>query len=252
MKRTLLTLGLLFSLALPLSAQDATPCEIDLTSTVSLLVQAQGMAASGNTERALAQIELARIKLEAFEAACGPAPELPVTPVALELTQSRTIDDSDFDTTFQYPAGWSITDESGGVLLANAPEILNRSFDSAPPAFAPGEVALYMEVGDANTFGNGDAGTPSELLAELAAQVPASFGTQTEIVTFSVNDRPAALFTIAGANTDLMLMSASMGTVDGEPLFAQFILLAAPGELNAYEPTLQAIAESIDITSDSD
>ena len=85
MKRLIVMLSLLLWVVPVISAQDETTaaCEIDLTSTVSLLVQAQGLAASGDTDRALAQIALARTKLEAFEAACGDVADVRVTPVVL-------------------------------------------------------------------------------------------------------------------------------------------------------------------------
>ena len=249
MKRLIVMLSLLLWVVPVISAQDETTaaCEIDLTSTVSLLVQAQGLAASGDTDRALAQIALARTKLEAFEAACGDVADVPVTPVVLELTQSYTLEDFNSSATFNYPTGWSITEDSGGALFASAPEILSRDFDAAPPALAPGEAAIFLQLGDGNMFGGGDTDSPSDLLSALSANIPTSFGEQSDITTFSVNDQPAALFTVSGQETDLMVIAAKLGDFDGETLFAQFILLSAPGELNAYEATLQAVAETIDL-----
>ena len=246
MKRTLLTFAMLLSFALPLSAQDAA-CEIDLTSTVSLLVQAQGMAASGDTERALAQIALARTKLEGFEAACGAVVvDEPPTPVELALTQSFTLEEQYGGLTFNYPEGWAEAEDSGGILVGTSSEVVSRDFDTEPPPFASGEVAIFVTLGDAGSFGDSDGSDPALLLEAMAGQVPASFGEQTEVTAFNVNDQPAALFTIAGEETGLVVMAVRLGEVDGEMVFAQFILLTAPDELNVYEPTLQAVAESIE------
>lgn len=249
MRRTIPIILCLSLLFVPVSAQDAT-CNIDLASTVALLVQAQASAAGGDTEAALTQIAQAQSKLDAFADLCGSPEDIdgPATPVELELTQTYTFEDFNGDTTFSFPAGWVQTEDSGGVLIGTSNEVVSRDFDSEPPPFASGEAAIYLIVDTAGGFGPGDAQDPVALLETLRSQVPPSFGSSTAPVAVTVNDRPAALFTISGAATDLMLMSVELGTFDGEPVFVQFIMLTAPGELNAFETTLQAVAETVTFT----
>lgn len=240
--KKLLILSLLVATAFPAAAQD-TACEIDLASTVTLLVQAQGRASSGDTGAALSLIAQAQSKLDGFEALCGGGDV--VTPVEVALTQTFTIEDSfDGNLTFSYPEGW-VQGEDGGILIANAPQILNRSFNNEPPPFFTGEALIFVDLGRAGDFTRASATTPLEIVTQLSQEIPSSFGPLTAPEARTINDQPAALFTVTGVRAHLIVMSVQVGTLEGEPMTAQFILLTAPGELNQFEPTLTAIAESL-------
>lgn len=243
--KKLMIFSLLAATAFPAAAQDAA-CEIDLGSAVMLLVQAQGLASSGDTETALTFIDLAQSKLDGFEALCGAAVvDDPVTPVEVALTQTFTIEDSfDGNLTFSYPEGWA-QGEDGGILIATASQILDRSFTNEPPPFFTGEALIFVDLGRASDFTRGDASTPLEIVTQLSLEIPSSFGPLTAPEALTINDRPAALFTVTGVRAHLIVMSVQLDTLDGEPMTTQFILLTAPGELDQFEPTLTAIAESL-------
>jgi hypothetical protein len=243
--KKLLILSLLAATAFPAAAQDAV-CDIDLASTVMILVQAQGIAASGDTQTALTFIEQAQLKLDGFQAACGGAEIAdPEPPVGIELTQTHTLEKFQGDLTFSYPEGWAQDEDGGGIVVGTAQDVLDRDFGSEPPAMNPGEAAIYIDLGDNGSYGSDDITDPLSLMETLISQIPSSFGTTTEPVAFTANDRPAALFTASGEVADIMVYAVEVGSEGDEVTFALFILLTAPDELNTYEPTLQAIAESI-------
>lgn len=247
MKRTrILLLCILLAVSFPAAAQDAA-CTIDLAPIAASIVQAQAAASGGDTAQALALMAQIRAKLEATEALCGSGAGGPVAPPEELVTLRHQYESAVGTVQFLFPEGWSLNRDSGGVMVASAPDILQRDFNTDPPPMFPGEALIFVTAGDIDSFGGDEGDDLLTLMRYLADDVPADFGRISEPTRATVNDREAAIFTVLGANAEIMFMTLEIGTSGDETAYGQFILLTSPGELNAYESTLQAVATSMEL-----
>lgn len=138
-----------------------------------------------------------------------------------------------------YPAGWAYQEDAGMLALSNDP----AAFESSGiPAGAVGLIVIEPSLLGVLTGGQ-DMGF-EEMMAMLA--VGLSEGgvdvNSLEPEQIAVGDRPATrlFFTVEG--NDVLLLGLDLG--DGN--VAAVVALVAPGELDQFEDTVLAIAESIE------
>lgn len=161
---------------------------------------------------------------------------------ALPLTESITT--ADGRTTVQYPAGWvSARVATFGVYLANSSAALNRSLQSA---FRPGEAQIFVAVDTiARLTPTLNLGVPADADALTFLQgIVRAMGrllTFDEPEALTLGDLPAAQVRASSAG----LEGHSLVIELGNNVIGIIQTLAAPGELEQWLPTAQAVAESI-------
>ncbi len=163
-------------------------------------------------------------------------------------TLDKTYTSTDGTLTFNYPAGWVIREEAEQIFLATSDQMLQSTGSSA--AVTPGQFVVGIIVFPAARVpGLGAETGPLDVLSAFApflsgasetagdANVP-SFGSESEITIGS--RRAARAEGTSGADQSLLIV------LEVQPeVFTVMAAGSAAGELARFEPTLLAIAETM-------
>lgn len=239
MKRILISLSLLLLLAVPAAAQ-AQACTIDLTDSVIQLLQAQALAASGDTGGGLAQIAEARAGLAALVSNCG-----------AEGIEPGVLLDNEFGAPngsfiVNYPLDWIeggfSPNASGGGVFFGSSAAAAAALNSAVPQAEPGEQALAVAVATPALLGvTSQNPTLAEVVNTFAGISMAQFEVVSGLETAIRNDRPIARAQYRGESFEALLVGVQLP--DSEH-YAVVVGISAPGELEALRPIIDAVALS--------
>ena len=222
------------------SAQQTT-CTIDLSSVVAELLQAQATASGGDAEASLVQIAEVRAALAAITTACAEAG----VDAGVVLDNRFVAPNNSF--TVDYPSGWvegnfSTNAEAGAILLGSTPTAA-QALNTSIPQLSPGEQALVVAVGSANTFGVGGENPSLEaILQQFAERSLADFETTGELEMSSLEDRSVGRMEFGGEAFESVLVGIRLGDRD---LYAIVVAVAAPGELDLVRRLADAVALSV-------
>jgi hypothetical protein len=177
-------------------------------------------------------------------AACAANPVATPNPTTLDQTYTS----ADGALTFNYPTGWAVREEAEQVFLATNDQLLQSTGASATAT--PGQFAIGIIVFASNRVpGLSEDAAPLDVLsafapflsgASEAAEDPsaATFGQSTEITVGS--RRAARAEGSSGADQTLLVV------LELQPgVFSIIGANSAPGELARFEPTLLAIAQTM-------
>jgi len=239
MTRYLLVLMTLLTSAimvLPTFAQDAPACEIDVTSTVTLLLEAQAAGARGDSDAALAQIADARAALNAITAACGEAG----IQAALLLEGVYAAPNGTF--AFNYPEGWvdgNFLDATTGgqISLGSSPNAMAQ-MTTAAPQFEPGEQGLTVAFLPLSgiPFEGRAAANAGEAIVALLGNMPEGY-TIGEVQGSTLDDRlPVNVVTFSGEDFSGYLLTFDYG--DG-------VVIVAGGADGAGAEAIRELVEAV-------
>lgn len=244
---------MLMASGMSVHAQDETPppCDIDLSDTAALLVQAQAAASSGETDTALDTLAAVRAELDAIEAACGDDETPAVTQsAAAELAPPdgyQVYEAPDGDFAFAYPQDWTQFTENGTVFTGTS--------EAAATAITRGASTLTgTEQGAAVVVG-----TPPELVASAAADATPGdiadvyratlddLGFDADDVTeTTIQGETGAQVTFSAPGYDGLLLTFP---IPDTSTFGLVMASAAPDQREALESITRTIAESITVQS---
>ena len=238
------TLLLLFALvvlaaALPVSAQDS--CVTDLSSVAAQILTAQALASSGDIPGSVATIREARAALAAIQTACA---EAGVTASVL-LDGEFAVPDSPY--VFNYPLAWTAAQAQRPTAdlvvqpLGNTTRASEQALQG-DPVLAPGDQGAFVAIGNGASFGMAADGTPADVVAGIAANLPEGFQAG-EVTTTTINGQPAATLRYSGPTAEGYLIVRVVSPELG--LVAQVAGVTPAGELDALIPTIDAMARSI-------
>jgi hypothetical protein len=174
----------------------------------------------------------------AMLAACSSAATTTPTPTALALSQSIT--SANGTVTLSYPTGWAASAESVVIKVGNTTDVLNA------PAPAAGQFQMRIATG------------PIDALPDVPADATAR-----NILNHFIKGISSSALTLGAAN-DITIGSHSAARVDvtakdgqgtiialnlGAGVYALVSANTAPGELAKFEPTMNAIIDSIRYTA---
>ncbi len=231
MRKWLLLVVIVLAVALPLSAQEATPADGACPGDLSAVIAA--LSADYETPHdALRAVTAARAALQAAEIACARAG-------VVLLDETYTPTEGTF--TLNYPNGWSVgifsPSETGGVLFLGNTDIAQRLLQTEQPVLSAGEMALQVLVG-----------TPTQREEEALTAIVGDFelllrglypdSSVTEY--FTLDGRPAARMSFRGTTFDGFLVALTLD--NGR--FVAIRGVTATGNLDA----LQAVAEAVVIS----
>ena len=224
---------LILLIALPVSAQEATPeaCTFDLSPVLDLLNRD-----AEDPETALRHIVDARLALQAIEANC-----LAAGTVLMDQTYSP--DEGTF--TLNYPFGWQVgmfsPSETGGVLfLVNTP-LADRLLQTAEPRVNAGEMALQVLVGTP-VEGEGGEGALQTVLREFEQLIGSLYPDRSTTEFFTLDGRDAARFSYRGSGFDGFLVVIALD--DGRYVAIRGI--ASNGNLAGLQTAAEAVAASVE------
>jgi hypothetical protein len=182
-------------------------------------------------------------------AACAPTPPTTVSDTA---SLDQTFTSGDGTLTFRYPAGWVIREADEQIFLGTNAEALESSANSVPAS--PGQFAAGVIVlPTASVPGLGAQAGPLDVVSAFSSFLsgaseaagddnPPILGDPTAITIG--NRRAARIEGTSGADQALLI------ALELEPgVFAILAGGSAAGELSRFEPTLLAIAETIEYSS---
>lgn len=179
------------------------------------------------------KIWLAAVFLVILAAACSPTLSTP-PPGVLTLDQSYT--SAAGTLTFSYPAAWAIQEVENQVLLSTrALADPNRSATAAPGQFAV-SIAIYQAT---DLPGLNSNATPRNVLAAFTAVLGDT--NAPDPADLSIGSRRAARAESQAEAGQLLLIALELDA----GLYAILVGSSAPGELARFEPTLLAIAATI-------
>jgi hypothetical protein len=173
----------------------------------------------------------------AMLAACGSANN-----IALSQTYSAS------GLIFNYPAGWKVNDSTSAVLIANTQAALDAmQISSGSFNLQSGQVGASLVMLPMSQLKSlGADVTPVEVLKQIKA--PASVGQFGDASATTIgSSKSAARAAGSNATTDLLMVAVKIG----ENGYALVIAASAKGELSHYEPTLDAILDTIRYTPES-
>jgi hypothetical protein len=233
---TILTLASVFTAR----AQEAG-CDIDLSSIVTQLVQAQATASGGDTEAGLAQIGEVRAALAEITSGCA---EAGVTPGVL-LDNRFVAPNGTF--TVDYPSGWvegnfSPNPRGGAIFLGNS-ETAADALNAPTPQLRTGEKALVVAVGTPDLLGGEEENPSLEVLLQgFAARNLSQFAITGELEMTSLEDRTIGRMEFGGETFAAVTVGIQLEDSD---LYAIVVGVTAPDELDALRPLVDAVALSV-------
>jgi hypothetical protein len=174
----------------------------------------------------------------AMLAACGSANN-----IALSQTYSAS------GLIFNYPGGWTVNaDSASAVRIANnqaaldAMQVSGSRFNLQSGQF--GASMVMIPLSQLKSLGANF--TPVDVLKKISA--PAAVGQFGDASATTIgSSKSAARATGSNATTDLLMVAVKIG----ENGYALVIAASAKGELSQYEPTLDAILDTIRYTPES-
>jgi hypothetical protein len=151
------------------------------------------------------------------------------------LTQSFR--SSDGTIMLQYPAGWTVSDQAGQVVIANSQAAVNAVVP------APGQFQARMFGTPISAIANlNPSATPRQVIDFFADSLSTSGVTFNSASELTIGDRHDAA-RLEGSGTDGQAVVLVVGMGNGIFLFVT--ATTAPGELSRFEPTLQSIVSSV-------
>ena len=224
---------LILLIALPASAQDATPevCTYDLTPVLDLLTRD-----AEDPEQALRHVIDARLALQVIEADCLAAG-------TVLLDQIYTFHEGTF--TLRYPLGWQIgmfsPSETGGVLFMGNTPLADRLLQTAEPVVKEGEMALQVLVGTP-VEGEGGEDALQTVLREFEQLIGSLYADRSTTEFFTLDERDAARFAYRGSGFDGMLVVLALE--DGRYVAVRGV--TSSGSLVGLQAAAEAVAASVD------
>ena len=145
---------------------------------------------------------------------------------------------------FEYPAGWLVTDRGRTVQLGTNQAMAERQGGQPVPAGQAAMVVQFAAPAQAAAIIGTDAEPTVEALlaAILANQLPTVNFEPVQSIT--IGDRRSASSRGVAPDYEALLLTLSP---DGQEFFFMFIV-SAPGELESYRPALERVAATIGFT----
>ncbi len=178
-------------------------------------------------------------------AACSTTPSSTTLTVP---TLDQTYTSGDGTLTFRYPAGWVTRESEGQIFLGTNAEVLESTGSSAPAT--PGQFAAAVIVfPTASVTGLGAQAGPLDVVSAFAPFLsgasetagdtsPPVFG---DPIAITIGSRRAARVEGTSGADQALLIALELES----GVFAILAGGSAPGELARFEPTLLAIAETM-------
>ena len=217
-----------------------------------MLFQAQGEAASGQTDGALRTIALIQAALDDIVARCEATPAAPAAP--LSLNQTYVSEAGGFSVRF--PEGWMLDERDFlelGIRIAAGWDSRSDPADmfSINPTFLPGDRALAAFVVDISTmtFTGVDPDAP---VSENVALIADFFNfmlqpEQQSLRDVTIDGQVYSQLWLSNADLDLVVLG-----YDFEPgRFVTFVGMTGPGEGEGIIPVLEAFAGSFAALEDA-
>jgi hypothetical protein len=171
-------------------------------------------------------------------AACSGGTTTAPTPTALPLSQSIT--SASGTVTLSYPAGWAASAESVVIKVGNTPDVLNA------PAPAAGQFQMRVATGpvDALPDVNADA-RPRDILTHFTKGISSGALNLSAISEVNIGSHSAARLDVTAKDGQGAIIALNLG--DG--IYALISANSAPNELAKFEPSMNAIIDSIRYTA---
>jgi hypothetical protein len=143
--------------------------------------------------------------------------------------------------TLHYPSGWVIEAMSGQVVIASDEALFEISTEVPAGEGALGVIIFDDPTTNESLFVGEDIVGKLEYLIENLIGSSPDYVLSTDVEGLTVNDRDAAYTDgqLSGNEVFVLLVD------HGEERYLFMIGLAAPGEMERFEPKLKAIAESV-------
>lgn len=231
------------------------PCQINVDAAIALLEEARLKASDMDKEGARSLLLDAAAAVDELLLAC---------PGQIDISAEKILTVNDRGNPigqlrFKYPAGWLTAEEQSdfpNILIGSNASALAKPLDGDMlPAFAPGEVLIALGVINTRMMSLDDtlgkAPSPVDFVERLIAPVKDTLGKTSEPTARTLNDRPAAWVTLtdhSDFNLLVMIVDTQRITPDQQREYVMMLVLTAPGELAAIEPTLLAMAETFKLS----
>lgn len=231
--RKWLVVGLmLLAVAVPLSAQEATPadgaCPGDLSGIIAAL-----SADYETPEDALRAITAAREALTAAEVACARAG-------VILLDETYTPAEGTF--TLNYPNGWNAgvfsPSETGGVLFLGNTALAQRHLQTEQPVLSEGEMALQVLLGTPTQ--RAEEGLQA-IIGDFELLLRGLYPDSSVTEYFTLDGRNAARMSYRGDAFDGFLIALTLD--NGRYVAIRGV--TATGNLDALQAVAQAVAVSV-------
>ena len=249
-------------------AQQADPCQFNLSQLIAGLVEAQAASSSGQPAGALPVLRAAAQALTTLadrcEASLNPAQVTPeVTPDPNSLTVAEVTPEATAETlsqpgvfvadngafTINYPPEWitatylPIEPNNGAITIANSEETLT-AMNAQSPVMAAGQQGLQIIVGNPDALTNFELNAPT--LDELLGYFIGTFERiYTEIgtpETITVGDRNVGRLFFGGESFDAVLYLVE---ITPGARYAVLAGIGAKGERDAIIPIVEAAVTSL-------
>jgi hypothetical protein len=171
-------------------------------------------------------------------AACSSGTPTAPTPTALALTQS--INSANGTVTLSYPAGWAASAESVVIKVGNTADVLNA------PAPAAGQFQMRVATGPVDALPDVSADAkPRDILTHFTKGIASSALTLSAVGDVTIGSHSAARVDVTAKDGQGAIIALNLG--DG--IYALISANSAPNELAKFEPSMNAIIDSIRYTA---